>query len=77
MTAERSQSVHLSQPLLHICSEKADSCMHPGRKIIHRLPHTDIHMLNKHMLDPEQEPSSRNTITFSSLLDGRKNSGGT
>lgn len=42
VTAERSQSVHLSQPLLHILTEKADSCIHPGSKMIHS-SHTRTH----------------------------------
>lgn len=77
VTAERSQSVHLSQPLLHILTEKADSCIHPGSRMIHSsLTHAHTHATQTH-LDPWQELRGLNTITFSSLLEGRKNSGAT
>lgn len=77
MTAERSQSVHLSQPLLHILTEKADSCIHPRSKMIHS-SHTrrHTHATQTH-LDPKQGLRGLKTITFSSLLEGRKNSGAT
>lgn len=53
VTAERSQSVHLSQPTLNILTEKADSCIHPGSKMIHS-SHTDTHMLHKHIWTPSR-----------------------
>lgn len=35
VTAERCRSVYLSQPLLHMLTEKADSCIHVGGTLIH------------------------------------------
>lgn len=85
MTAESSRSEHLSQPLFHILTEKADSCIHPGSETIHSSrahththSQTDTHVLHKHILDaPAGGLRGLNTITFSSLLEGRKNSGAT
>lgn len=81
MTAESSRSEHLSQPLFHILTEKADSCIHPGSKTIrnsHTHTQTDTHVLHKHILDSLAGGLwGLNTITFSSLLEGRKNSGAT
>lgn len=83
MTAESSRSEHLSQPLFHILTEKADSCIHPGSKTIHSShththTQTDTHALHKHILDALAGGlRGLNTITFSSLLEGRKNSGAT
>lgn len=71
MTAERCRSVYLRQPLLHMLTEKADSCIHLGGTLIHTT-HTQ-----KHTRTPSRGTGAPNTITFSSLLEGRKNSGAT
>lgn len=52
VTAERSQSVHLSQPLLHMLTEKADSCIHPGSKMIHS-SHTQTHTCYTNTFGPQ------------------------
>lgn len=55
VTAESSQYVHLSQPLSHILTQKADSCIHPGSEMIHSSPtHTRTHALHKHIWTPSR-----------------------
>lgn len=51
VTAESSQSLHLSQPLFRILTEKADSCIHPCSNMIHS-SHTLTQMLHKHIWTP-------------------------
>lgn len=55
VTAERSKSVHLDQPLLHILTEKADSCIHTPCEMIHSsLACICVHVLHKHIWTPSR-----------------------
>lgn len=63
------------QPATATHSQKADSCIHSAALMItHTHGHTLVIQTHVH---PEQEQRALNTITFSSLFEGRKNSGAT
>jgi len=76
VTAESSKSVHLSQPLLHILTERLIHAFILVAKWFTARSHTHTHP-TKTNWDPKQGLRGLNTITFSSLLEGRKNSSAT
>lgn len=78
VTAERSQSVHLSQPTLNILTERLIHAFILVAKWFTALTHTYRHTrATQTHLDPRQRLRGLSTITFSSLLEGRKNTGAT